>query len=1243
MKQKDLLNDISRYIALFKIEIEIKNKHNEYDINLHAENVIIPLLNIVLDCNLINLNAKKKNRPALDLGDKDKSIAVQVTSETSIQKIRDTFSVLSDDDSFQEVYIFILGKKLAYSNKSMESVNGLSIQEFKHYVIDFGDLYNKIVFLDIEKMNLITGILKTQFQDTGLDIIVEFMEKAHQAGNCNSVLEIYEEIKDKLELSNIPPEIRLKVYLNIAQAYEALGLNAETSLFYKKASQNIFTEPEKSYFQGLSLLNNAKKKEALKAKSIAKQIINKYSNNKRGYQLALLSGAFDNLKKFTDSIPADIKKDPKILYLLSHAYSKENDLGDAMIFIKQAIESEKEALQAKTLKVALVEYKLLRILRGVVIQSKLIPSLHIREKLEKYYGQLTEYWSEIENKDIAKMSTAVLRWRAKLEFLLEKNQHTSTIDMAIALGGKNPQDLYCKAEFLIAEKRYGEAIEILADIESDAIILFIFVIEIESKRNLSLESLDKLFLELSNKLKEGELLKEAVGLYLRRVKSIDLYSFEIKLQEYKAQLSKEDLALFRFLSSKDKKRIRYLGNFIKNMNTSSDRAVLGLWAEECINLGIHKEAIEILRNLVNPNFFTSVDSEIVRLSGFTCNDLEYLELINEYISQFGNLHHLVAAKLKLSEAIGDIKEQAKDLEVLFKDKPNDLRLLIQKAFLAIKMGDDVDTEKIVSLYNKENWPVEYGLNIASLLWHSDKFEDAIDFSYELVNNFPRVSEANKLFLGFMTFYSMDGPNKWIDTVVVQNGSVVRIQNEDGDIGKYVIEEDKPNEKLRQYEINNQAGLYTQLINGRMNEKLEGVGKIISIKHKYIDKYSEILSEVNELVPDGSIRKIKMQSADPSDFITSFKQELGKIDQSKKYELEFFSNHLLPIGVLAQRVYGNFIDAWGNLTQNPKIGIKCADGTREESMEARFILKNLDQDSACVLDYSMLLTLDMLDLKSQFAELFPSILIAPSLIFDIKQLIKNHEMLHKGETMQVGLDQGEIRSRIYDEEFNQVRLDKLKGLMLWLNEACTTIPAKKILEVGQDKREKFAEMFGAHTFESIYLAAEKNLTLISCDLVMRVLANKEHGVSSLWIQPILHRMLDKRIIDIEKYENHINTLVFNNYKYISITASNIQRHIKESSYGITRNLDQFLLLLKDSSANSVTIMLVELITWIYQQPLLDLRKTSFMVKFLETVYSRSDAQFLLKEIHRGIEKKLYLQPFLFHEINLVVRKWWETKS
>jgi hypothetical protein len=173
MKQKELLDNIKKYLARFQTQVAIANANNEYDINIHAENVIIPILNEVYQLNLKNVNySEGKNAEAIDLIDEEKKVAFQITSNKNLNKIKDTIQKLTTSkfkNRVDRLFVYILVEK--NSRYSQEIINKVSsdnniLFSAKDNILDAADIYRKInKENNILMMHRIESILRLQFSD----------------------------------------------------------------------------------------------------------------------------------------------------------------------------------------------------------------------------------------------------------------------------------------------------------------------------------------------------------------------------------------------------------------------------------------------------------------------------------------------------------------------------------------------------------------------------------------------------------------------------------------------------------------------------------------------------------------------------------------------------------------------------------------------------------------------------------------------------------------------------------------------------------------------------------------------------------------------------------------------------------------------------------------------------------------------------------------------------------------------
>ena len=82
------------------------------------ESLMEGLLNIILDSDLKNMNLERENFPAIDLGDRRKGLAVQVTSTGTRDKVRHTLKEFFDNGlngQFSRLIVVVVGRAERFS------------------------------------------------------------------------------------------------------------------------------------------------------------------------------------------------------------------------------------------------------------------------------------------------------------------------------------------------------------------------------------------------------------------------------------------------------------------------------------------------------------------------------------------------------------------------------------------------------------------------------------------------------------------------------------------------------------------------------------------------------------------------------------------------------------------------------------------------------------------------------------------------------------------------------------------------------------------------------------------------------------------------------------------------------------------------------------------------------------------------------------------------------------------------
>ena len=169
-QQKSLLR-ISELLSRFKIQVGILNANAQLDINIVAEDILIPILNIAYNCNLRNAKYSEHDAkfPALDLLDNENRIAIQITSTSTIEKIKNTIKGIIKNDfqsQFDNFYIYIITQKQNTYDKTILNTTTKNLFSFTDKnIIDEKDLYKKIASLTFDNILKIEKLLENQFSD----------------------------------------------------------------------------------------------------------------------------------------------------------------------------------------------------------------------------------------------------------------------------------------------------------------------------------------------------------------------------------------------------------------------------------------------------------------------------------------------------------------------------------------------------------------------------------------------------------------------------------------------------------------------------------------------------------------------------------------------------------------------------------------------------------------------------------------------------------------------------------------------------------------------------------------------------------------------------------------------------------------------------------------------------------------------------------------------------------------------
>ncbi len=232
------INKINTYAARFVVEVEAFNASSMYDINIHAESFLIPVLNEVFGLRLENLNSsQKKNYPAIDLADFSNRVAFQITATSDLEKIKSTLEKFKQhklDEAFDVLYIYIIThKKEKYNDEKLKPLmpKGFVFSTVEN-VIDKDDILQRVSTLSsTPKIEAIAKIYEHEFSE----FQIQMREKSYVNGCLNTESE---GISPNLLKVSFPRYI-FQAELNIDEKYITDNLNSYLASVNRKPVKKL--------------------------------------------------------------------------------------------------------------------------------------------------------------------------------------------------------------------------------------------------------------------------------------------------------------------------------------------------------------------------------------------------------------------------------------------------------------------------------------------------------------------------------------------------------------------------------------------------------------------------------------------------------------------------------------------------------------------------------------------------------------------------------------------------------------------------------------------------------------------------------------------------------------------------------------------------------------------------------------------------------------------------------------------
>lgn len=161
--RENCISNITRVLSFLRIEVELRGSMNLYDVNIHAENFYRDFFNLLYGWDLEDLNVEKKNASFIDLVDKGRNKAIQVTSQNDSGKIKHTIEgfLLKPENKDFDLKVVLIAKSPKDYTADFTFGGQVNFDHEKD-IIDLERLLNLIKNEELEKLESLSDFLLKQ-------------------------------------------------------------------------------------------------------------------------------------------------------------------------------------------------------------------------------------------------------------------------------------------------------------------------------------------------------------------------------------------------------------------------------------------------------------------------------------------------------------------------------------------------------------------------------------------------------------------------------------------------------------------------------------------------------------------------------------------------------------------------------------------------------------------------------------------------------------------------------------------------------------------------------------------------------------------------------------------------------------------------------------------------------------------------------------------------------------------------
>ena len=484
--------------------------------------------------------------------------------------------------------------------------------------------------------------------------------------------------------------------------------------------------------------------------------------------------------------------------------------------------------------------------------------------------------------------------------------------------------------------------------------------------------------------------------------------------------------------------------------------------------------------------------------------------------------------------VGDVARAVPAIEQLLQANPERLDLFDWHLQALLRKGNEERVRELLSLPVEDRLKGSIGerARLARALTAFGYTERALRLSYR---DFAANRGVPAAWMSFMSVMLLADKSEDMNLLspVITGEHAFEVRFADGSERRYLIETDEVVRATAPDALPPEHRIAQAVLGRKPDEQVAwpdgGTVVITAAKHKYLDAFHSALARYNERFPAAKGLKQVKVTLEGEHAFAEITAEVKARAEYVQAQTQDYAEGKMSLAMLSFMTGASVVDVMIGLAE-AGTPYRVAVGLEQERTEAFRAIAANDR-RGCVVDAATLHYIRRLGLETAVQAICGRIGITQATADHYGERLQTLDTLSHGNGGTMAYRNGRLHyaERIAAETDRTRTL--IEGDIAWLRGNADILPAVPVQDPPQFMR-RLGMMKGARFFDEIYAASGSGRLLLVDDLFTRQ-AGGQLGVKGAWLQPVLMKARDGRLLSQTDYAKAITDLIDAGQSFISV--------------------------------------------------------------------------------------------------------------